>query len=291
MFYSLILILATLMATGKSLLCKAIGGGSTTKREQLIINLKAFFVAFLCSLLFACTELDKLFTISSFSHILSIFFGLSVSLTQLLQTRAMGTGPASTVTLIYSCGFLIPIFYGVAFWDERISVFQWIGVILLVPSLALSIGKKEKSITLKWIPFALLAMLGSGANAIFQKTHQYSEFSNEISLFLVCCLFYSTVFTALACLLVKPEVREKKQGARQRILLPLCQGAFVGSLNFLNLMLSGKIPSVIQFPVYNVGSMLLISILSAVIYKEKTTKIQWLGFFIGIIAILVIGLL
>ena len=261
------------------------------------LNLKAFFVALLSSLLFVIPQLDGLFKISGFSFVLSIFFGISSAVTQIMQTKALGNGPTSTVTLIFSCGFLIPIFYGLAFWDEAVSLPQWAGVILLVVSLTLSIGKSEqRGKRLVWIPFAVIAMLCSGASAVLQKTHQYSEFSKEISFFLVYCLFFSTVFTGLAFLLTKGETKKeaknlnKKRAFLEKMLLPVCLGAFAASLSFLNLTLAGKISSVIQFPTYNVGSMLLISILSAIIYKDKTTRRQNIGFLIGIVAILVIGL-
>ena len=61
-------------------------------------------------------------------------------------------------------------------------------------------------------------------------------------------------------------------------------------VNFINLSLSGKLPSVILFPVYNIGSMLLSSLISAIIYKDKPTKRQGIGFAIGIVAILIVGI-
>ena len=62
-------------------------------------------------------------------------------------------------------------------------------------------------------------------------------------------------------------------------------------LNFLNLSLSGKLPSVILFPIYNIGSMLLSSIISSIIYKDKPTKRQSVGFVLGIVAIFIVGVL
>ena len=111
MIYYIILIISTLIATGKALICKIIGAGNTTKKEKLLFNLKAFFVAFLCSLIFIISNLSQLFTISNFSFVLSIIFAISVTFTQIAQMKAMGNGPASTVTLIYSTAFLIPIIY------------------------------------------------------------------------------------------------------------------------------------------------------------------------------------
>ena len=292
------LLLSTLMATAKAVFCKAIGTDGNTKREKAILNFKSFLVAFLVSLFFVIGRIDEIFEISSFSLFLSVFFGLSVAFTQLMQSKAMGCGPSSTVTLVYAAGFLIPIFYGIIFWGESVSHFQWLGVILLTVALTLCVLKKEKKRRLiTWLPFAAFAMLGSGANAILQKTHQLSEFSDEISFYLVYALFFSALFTGL----ISPFIREDKtappckinnrERILKKILLPALLGASVGILNFLNLTLSGKLPSVIHFPIYNVGSMLLISLICAIVYKEKTTAVQKIGFALGIIAILIIGLL
>ena len=291
-----ILVLSTLLATGKSLFCKALGTGQYSKKETAILNFKALFIAFACSLIFVANELHRLLEISAFSIILSVFFGISVALTQIMQSTAMGKGPASLVSLVYSCGFLVPIFYGLLFWDESVSVYQWLGISLLVIALCLIVCKGEKGGKMfAWLPFAVIAMLGSGANAIFQKTHQYSPFADDLKIFLVYSLLFSALFTGIASLLIRnkgeksPEL-SKKQRVIKKIVVPLCLGICVGLLNFLNLSLSGKLPSILLFPVYNVGSMLLSSLISALIYKDKPTKRQGIGFAIGIVAILIVGI-
>ena len=298
MIYYFLLVLSTLMSTGKGIFCKAIGTEGGSKKEKALLNFKAFVVAFLAALLVTIKDIGRLFDISAFSFTLSIFFGLSIAITQIFQSKALGQGPASTVTLIYACGFLIPIFYGLFFWDESVSVFQWLGIALLLFSLTLCLLKKEKYRKFSsWIPFAVAAMLGSGSSAIFQKTHQYSEFSSEISFYLVFCLFFSSVFTGIAYLVTKEEKNAKKEAVDKKraffksFIIPACLGICVGFLNFLNLILSGNLPSVILFPIYNVGSMLLVILLSAIIYKDKMTALQKVGFFLGIAAILIIGLL
>ena len=296
MYKYYILAFSTLLATGKALFCKALGTGQYSKKETAVLNFKALFVAFAISLLFIADELYKLFEISAFSVILSVFFGISVALTQIMQSKAMGNGPASLVSLVYSCGFLVPIFYGLIFWDEGVSVYQWLGIVLIVVALCLIVFKGEKGgRLLAWLPFAALAMLGSGANAIFQKTHQYSRFADELQLFLVYSLLFSSLFTGIVSLIIRknrdiePDL-SKKQKIIKRVIVPLCLGICVGLLNFLNLSLSGKLPSAILFPVYNVGSMLLSSLISSLIYKDKPTRRQGIGFAIGIVAIMIVGI-
>lgn len=290
-----ILALSTLLATGKALFCKALGTGQYSKKETALLNFKALFIAFFCSILFIIDEINKLFEISIFSLVLSIFFGISVAITQIMQSKAMGNGPTSLVSLVYSCGFLVPIFYGLIFWNESVSIYQWLGILLLVIALCLIVCKGEGGGRLAaWLPFAVIAMLGSGANAIFQKTHQYSSYANELKFFLVYSLFFSALFTGIGAFVIrKKEENEpnlsKKQQIIKKLIVPLFLGICVGLLNFLNLSLSGKLPSVILFPVYNIGSVLLSSLISSLIYKDKPTKRQGIGFAIGIVAILIVG--
>ena len=292
-----ILSLSTLMATGKALFCKALGTGQYSKKETAILNFKALLVAFACSLIFIIDKIYMLFSISAFSVILSMFFGASVAVTQIMQSKAMGNGPASLVTLVYSCGCIVPVFYGLIFWNESVSAYQWLGIILLVAALCLIVFKSEKSgSVMAWLPFAVIAMLGSGANAIFQKTHQYSAFAEELKFFLVFSLFFSALFTGIASLIIRDNddrnpKTPKEQGIIKKLVVPVSLGVCVGMLNFLNLSLSGKLPSVILFPIYNIGSMMLSSIISAIIYKDKPTKRQSIGFVVGIVAIFIVGVM
>ena len=297
MIYYILLILTTLIATGKALLCKAIGTEKTSKKEKMLLNSKVFFVAFLISFIFVIDKLPQLFSISLYSLVFSICFAISLTVTQLMQMKAMGNGPASTVTLIFSSGFLIPIIYSLIFLSEKVSFAKWIGVALLLLALVLSVAKKEeKKSLIAWLPAAIISMVGSGISAIIQKNHQSSQYSGEIYAFIVYCLFFSTVLSFVAHLLLKEPCNKKieiakKQVILSKLILPLCLGVCVVLSNFFNLILAGKLPSVVLFPIYNVGSLLLVSMISFVIYKEKATVIQSVGFCIGVIAILIIGML
>lgn len=279
------------------MLCKAIGTEKTSKKEKMLLNSKVFFVAFLISFIFVIDKLPQLFSISLYSLVFSICFAISLTVTQLMQMKAMGNGPASTVTLIFSSGFLIPIIYSLIFLSEKVSFAKWIGVVLLLIALVLSVAKKEeKKSLIAWLPAAIISMLGSGISAIIQKNHQSSQYSGEIYAFIVYCLFFSTVLSFVAHLLLKEPCNKKiviakKQVILSKLILPLCLGVCVVLSNFFNLILAGKLPSVVLFPIYNVGSLLLVSMISFVIYKEKATVIQSVGFCIGVIAILIIGML
>jgi aspartate carbamoyltransferase regulatory subunit len=86
-------------------------------------------------------------------------------------------------------------------------------------------------------------------------------------------------------------IRDAVVVERRHLKLPaIISGLCVGIVNILNLYLSGKIPAVIQFPVYNIGNMILTGVLGALIFREKHTIKQFIGFGIGCLGILLIGL-
>jgi drug/metabolite transporter (DMT)-like permease len=167
--------------------------------------------------------------------------------------------------------------------------------LLLVVLALIAEPRGERKASLKWFPFALLAMLGSGINAVFQKTHQYSAYAEELSYFLVYSLLFSAIFTGFAALVMREmpsgALRPVDKRDAKSVWVPLCLGACVGVMNFLNLYLAARLPSVVLFPVCNIGSMLLTGMVSALIWKDTPTKRQGIGFAIGIIAILMVGLL
>ena len=289
----LLLVVATAASSGKAIFCKLCG--SAKGRNSFLVNFKSFFVAFLISLAFAARDLKNIPEISLFSLFLAIAFGFSVGFTQLTQMKAMATGPASVTTLIYSSSFLIPIIFASFVWSEPVSVWQIVGVGALLVALFLIVfergGGRANAV---WLIFVALATLGSGANAIIQKTHQRSEFSSELNLFLVFALLFSALFSLAMYFISRPseksDAKSEKGGASLSILFPLVLGASVGCLNFLNLKLASKLPSVVHFPVLNVGSLILTSVISIICFKERLSPRRIAGFILGVGAILLIGL-
>lgn len=288
----LFLIAATLAATGKALFCKLVG--NSKGRYAFFVNFKAFLTAFLVSLIFVANELSQIINISAFSFALSAVFGFSVAFTQFTQMKAMNEGPVSLTMLIYSSAFVIPIVFAVAAWGESVSAWQILGIALLIVSIALIVVEPHgKRINFLWIVFVACATLGSGSNAIVQKIHQMSAYKSELKLFLVLALFFSALFSLLFYLLYRPEeaASPKRTKSVKEVLFPIFLGISVGVLNFMNLMLAGVVPAVIQFPICNVGSLILTSVFSIVFFKEKIEARRMVGYALGIAAILVIGLL
>ena len=286
----LLMILSTITAAGKSVIFKKIGVDSNTKTQLIRLNSTAFFVSAIIAVAATGFNVLKLINISGFSFMMALLFAFSMIFTYLTQITAMALGTASSTMLIYSCGFLIPIFFGAICYNEAISVIQIVAIVVLLISLFLIINpEKNEKLSLKWLIFSLLSMTGSGTIAILQKIHQRSEFADEFSLLLSWAFIF-----AGAILMIIATIFSKKENApkitKKEISVASLSGIFMGLLNLLNLRLAGKIPAVILFPTYNVGSIILSGVLCALMFKEKNSRKQIAGFIIGCIAILFIGL-
>lgn len=290
----LLLILATVMASSKAVICKKIGQDSSDGRGTLILNANAFFVAAITILISFAPKIKSFLKISPFSVLLSLVFAAFLLFTQIMQILSMSRGFSSLTSLIYSFGFIIPILYSAAFLGETVSVYQILGMLLIGVSLLITLPpNKNGRFSFVWLFFTVASMLGSGMNAVIQKIHQSSAFKDELIPFVFFSLLFASVFSAIFSFALKDKGGIKWRSIytdKKFLLLMIADGAVVGILNFANLSLAGRIPAVIQFPVYNVASMILTAAAGSLFFGERPGVRKLIGFFVGLAAITVIAL-
>lgn len=288
----LLLIISTLTAAGKTTVFKKIGVTSSSVKGLTFSNAVSFFIAAIVAMSTTGFNIKSMLNISPFTLLIAVIYTLVSCITYFTQMRALSLGTASSTMLIYSCGFLIPIFYTYFAYNEPISLIQVIAIIVLLVALFLIINpQKGDKFSFIWVIFSVLAMSGSGFTAVLQKIHQRSDFSNELSLLLTLSFLLSSALMFVLSLITKDKTKTEVRIINKKIILTATvSGIFIGILNYLNTFLAGKLPSVILFPIYNIGSIILSGIICAFLFKETNTKKQILGFIIGCIAILFIGL-
>lgn len=185
---------------------------------------------------------------------------------------------------------MIPIIFGTLVYNEKITFGDIFAVALLLISLFLIITPENNTaFSLKWLLFSGVSMAGSGCIAVLQKIHQHSQFANEfISLSVLEFIFAAVILTIITYIV--PNPRKRLIVSLKDVSAGALNGLFIGVLNLLNLTLAGKLPAMILFPIYNIGSIVLTGIFCTLIYKEKNTKKEAIGFAIGCIAIIIIGI-
>ncbi len=221
----------------------------------------------------------------------SIGFAVSYATSFVCNISALSCGPMSLTLLMQSYSLLLPTFYGVLFLDEGVGVSFWIGILLLGICLFLTYfdkkGMKEK-ITVKWVIFATLAFLGNGMCSVVQKMQTGALGSTYQNEFMIVAFAMITVgFTVAGLIKERPVLlpflkRGWMYGA-------LC-GLFNGGVNLGVLILSGRMPASLQFPLISAGSILATALFSVLLYKERLTLRQWIGFAVGIFAVVCLNL-
>ncbi|MBO5906600.1 MAG: EamA family transporter [Clostridia bacterium] len=290
-----LLILVTVFCSTRAIIMKKMGHDSSNMSGVLFLNSNIFFIGSLTVILLSAGDLGALFCVSGASVLFALVFAVFLLVMQVTLMLALGMGAASLSTLIYSCGFVIPIFYSAIFLSEEISLWQWLGLLLLSVALIFIIPpKKGEKLSVKWLVFAVCSMVGSGSLAIVQKIHQNSPYKPELQGFIFYGLLFASVLLLLASLVTKKgERREllKLYSSKKTTVLLVAVGIIVGALNVINTSLTGKLPSIIHFPVYNGCSLILTALAGRFLFGERIGKLKLSGFILGLIAIIIIGLL
>lgn len=219
----------------------------------------------------------------------SVAFALSFAVSNLFGVLAIGAGPLSVSSLMISYSLMIPTFYGIFFLKEPISIFFLTGLCLLVVSLFLVNKKNDKSpITFKWILFVFLSFAGNGLCSTFQKMQQArfeGAYKNE---FMILALAIATVVLLLAALITgKKDIKENLRHAC--IVAPGC-GIMNGLTNMLVMILSGLMAVSVMFPLISAGGIIVTYIISKFFYKEELTRMQFIGFLIGILSVVFLNI-
>ena len=106
---------------------------------------------------------------------------------------------------------------------------------------------------------------------------------------LIAALVSAALFT-LSGFALNRAARQPKPRIHRESIVYIAACGFVGSIYIrMNLWLAGVIPSVIFFPVSNGANVLLSTLCGQLLFKEKLNKVELIGVFVGLGAILLIG--
>ena len=220
----------------------------------------------------------------------SAFFAIAYATSIAGLFLAIRTGPLSFTSLISSYSLVIPTFYGIFILNEEPSVTFIIGLVLLLVSLALMNFKTadaERKINGKWIFFVFLAFLGNGMCTVIQKIQQDAFRGAFKSEFMICAL--AMVFIAFALVSVFAEGKQLAQSIKGSKWFAIC-GLFNGLVNLLVMILTGRMNVSIMFPFISAGGVLLTFVVSRLLYREKFSAKQNIGFALGVLAVIALNL-
>lgn len=230
--------------------------------------------------------------VSGTAVIYGVVYGIIMGMFLLFKMRATADGPVSLTTLIGSCAFIIATGFSVLYAKESVSVFQLIGMCLLLASLFLCINPKKsgEKLTGKWFFNCFMFFLVGGLVGILYKLFGKSSASEQVNTMILVAAAVLFVFFTMGGLIEAKSKGEKIEKPDKRTLLYMLFCGIAGCTYIrLNVSISALIPGAIFFPVSNGGMVILSTVIGKILFKEKLKPIQLFGIFIGLIAIVING--
>lgn len=239
-----------------------------------------------CLLLFGAMAIGR--SISLYTVLLGIAFGMMTVLASYTKMIALARGPMHITTLIITSSMLIPTLAGVVLFGEPFSPGKLIAAIALIVFIYLSAGKSgDTHVSRSWAVVCAISFLMNGLIGVTQQIHQTSVHRDELFAFLAVAFAVSFLFAAFMSRGTTCPSRFKLPQYGVAALCGLCAFA----MNIINLKLSGELPSQLFFPAVNGIPIILIGLLSIFLFKEKTTGRQTVGLVGGLAALVALCLL
>ncbi len=237
-------------------------------------------------------------TLSGVTLLYGSLWGSVCVVTEITYFLAMQSGPLSYTSFIFSASMVIPTLVGAVIWKETIAPLQWVGIVLFLAAFYLicvpgaeGSGKIKKS----WLPLCLAAFFSNGLLALFIKAQQIELAGGESSQMMAVSFGSCGLVAFLAFLIWAPIMREKlfppqvRTGMKKALLPILGIAASNGAGNGFVTYLSSRVPGALMYPCILGGSMLLVTLFSAIGLREKVNRWGWLGLGVGLAAMIVLN--
>jgi drug/metabolite transporter (DMT)-like permease len=183
---------------------------------------------------------------------------------------------------------VMPVALGFLIFNDPVNIFKITGIVLALIAFYLT-SKKDKNIIVNpkyaWLPVLLFVAVGTNDSMFKIAEHFY--IGGDFVVFLATA-FGVALFLGLAVLLIK-RIESKEKFAVKNLIA----GIILGLLNWFSTLYFLKgldIFDVSVFvPLYNIGVVALSAIIGFLVFKEKLTKLNWLGISLAVIAIFLIA--
>lgn len=227
----------------------------------------------------------------------SLIYGTCYALAMTGLINALKNGSTVLSEYVKSLSLVFVSIWGFIFWKVSLTVNVAIGLCLIAVALFFLLYKgknkndksKAKPITLKWILFCLILLVGNAGCSIVQKYQQNAFNKAHGTQF----MFFGTAIAVLVCfvLAIKEDKKDWLVTTKKTGFMPILAGVGSAVLNKLIMILYGtSISTSVIFPVIAVGGLSLTVTISIFIFKERLKPIQWIGLLIGIVAVALLNI-
>lgn len=239
------------------------------------------------------------FAINAVSILTSLGAAVSLALSSVFYIIALQQGAMALVSLAAAAGLIVPIIGSIFLFEENLTVFSVLGILLLGLSVYLQSGYSKqiyKGFSFKTFLLLLGVTVSNGAVVLFQKMYANFLPDPNISFFSVCLFGFGFLFLTVfyifsakdrnpihsLAVIYKFDKKIIAVGAGIAVTLFL--------LNQLCTEATKVLPAAVQCISVDGGSMIIAVLIGAFLYKEKVTLQSAVSVFLSIAALIVINL-
>ena len=223
----------------------------------------------------------------------SIIFGVGYALCNAFLVHSLNSGPMSLTSLLIQLSLISATIWGFFFWEAKFTPLVAIGLVAVVISLWLCLykGKTEKQnkFSWKWLLYVAITFVGNSACTIVQRTQQIVFDGKYGNFFMLVAVGISTIISLVIYL--KSNKKDSLIILKKSGYMPISAGFFNVLANFCVILLATSTlsPSIV-YPVIAVGVLMITTLVSFIVFKEKMKWWQYIGIVLGIIATAILNI-
>ncbi len=206
---------------------------------------------------------------------------------------ALGCGSFTLSMLILSYSGVFSILYGLLFLKEKLSVFAYIGLALIMISLFLTRAEKkkgaeEKKLSLTWFITIGLSFIGSGMFGVLMRMQQVRFKATLDNEFMAVALAFSALVLFVIGLI--KNGKDLTYLLRHGGLYAALSGLSNGATNALSLIVTTMMAVSLASPIKAGTKILLSFLVSLLLFREKFSKRQLTGVALGTLALVLLNI-
>ena len=201
---------------------------------------------------------------------------------------AVRYGLMAISNLIISCSLIFPTIYGIAL-GESVTPAVVVGIILLLMSFVLVNLKfdSKDSFSIKWFVCVMIAFAGNGVCSIMQNMQKRALGDSYTHEFMIIALAAASAMLLLLALVTSKDIKGDLLGC---LMYSAGNGIANAIVNLLMIIIIGNIPNTILYPTNSALGMAFMFLLSFIVYKERFSKMQYIGYVLGIVSIVLLNI-
>lgn len=230
--------------------------------------------------------------------LITLLSGVTTSAFVVAWLMSVRRGAYMMLDVFLMLGVIVPLVLSQALFDEKIKANQWVGLIVLFVAVMLMCSYnnqiKEK-INFASLGLLILCGLANGLTDFSQKLYVKTVPDGSVAVF----NFYTYLFSAVVLLAfyLAAKSRDTSSGASEAVMLKKV-GGYVAVMSlclflysYFKTMAAGILPSALLYPLSQGAALILSSLMSGFLFKEKLTGKCIAGLVLSFIGLIIINVL